>query len=119
MDLRAKIFVAGHRGLVGSALVRRLRTGGYNNLLLRGRDELDLTEQQAVVRFFAKERPEYVFLAAAKVGGILANSTNPADFVTQNLMIQTNVIHESYRSGVRRLLFLAQAASIRSWHRNR
>ncbi|MGB9068176.1 MAG: GDP-L-fucose synthase [Candidatus Acidiferrales bacterium] len=109
MDLRAKIFVAGHRGLVGSALVRRLRTGGYNNLLLRGRDELDLTEQQAVVRFFAKERPEYVFLAAAKVGGILANSTNPADFVTQNLMIQTNVIHESYRSSVRRLLFLGSS----------
>jgi GDP-L-fucose synthase len=109
VDLRAKIFVAGHRGLVGSALVRRLRSGGHNNLLLRGRDELDLTDQRATASYFAKERPEYVFLAAAKVGGILANSTYPADFVAQNLMIQTNVIHESYRSGVRRLLFLGSS----------
>ena len=109
MDLRAKIFVAGHRGLVGSALVRRLQASGYTNLILRGRDELDLTEQQPVASFLAKERPEYVFLAAAKVGGILANSTYPADFVAQNLMIQTNLIHESYRSGVRRLLFLGSS----------
>jgi GDP-L-fucose synthase len=109
VDLRAKIFVAGHRGLVGSALVRRLQAGGYRNLVLRGRDELELTDQQAVASFFAKDRPEYVFLAAAKVGGILANSTYPADFVSQNLMIQTNVIHESYRSGVRRLLFLGSS----------
>jgi GDP-L-fucose synthase len=109
VDLGAKILVAGHRGLVGSALVRRLRAGGYGNLILRGRDELDLTDQQAVTGFFAKERPEYVFLAAAKVGGILANSTYPADFVAQNLMIQTNVTHESYRSGVRRLLFLGSS----------
>ncbi len=109
MDLHAKIYVAGHRGLVGSALVRRLRAAGYSNLLLRGRNELDLTEQQAVRNFFSKERPEYVFLAAAKVGGILANSTYPADFISQNLMIQTNVIHESYRSGVNRLLFLGSS----------
>jgi GDP-L-fucose synthase len=109
VDLRAKIFVAGHRGLVGSALVRRLQASGYTNLILRGRDELDLTEQPAVASFFAKERPEYVILAAAKVGGILANSTYPADFVAQNLMIQTNVIHESHRSGVRRLLFLGSS----------
>jgi GDP-L-fucose synthase len=109
VDLRAKILVAGHRGLVGSALVRRLQAGGYANLLLRGRDDLDLTDQRAVANFFADERPEYVFLAAAKVGGILANSTYPADFVAQNLMIQTNVIHESYRSGVRRLLFLGSS----------
>jgi GDP-L-fucose synthase len=109
VDYRAKIFVAGHRGLVGSALVRRLQAGGHNNLMVRGRDELDLTDQQAVAGFFAKERPEFVFLAAAKVGGILANSTYPADFVAQNLMIQTNVIHESYRSGVRRLLFLGSS----------
>jgi GDP-L-fucose synthase len=109
VDLRAKIFVAGHRGLVGSAIVRRLQASGYSNLLLRGHDELDLTGQNAVADFFAKERPEYVFLAAAKVGGILANSTYPAAFVAQNLMIQTNVIHESYRSGVTRLLFLGSS----------
>ena len=109
MNLSAKIYVAGHRGLVGSALVRRLRAGGYSNLLLRDRSELDLTDQQAVRAFFAKERPESVLLAAAKVGGILANATYPADFVSQNLMIQTNVIHESYRSGVSRLLFLGSS----------
>jgi GDP-L-fucose synthase len=109
VDLHAKIFVAGHRGLVGSALVRRLRAGGYNNLLLRGRDELDLTDQHAVAGFFANERPDYVFLAAAKVGGILANSTYPAEFVSQNLMIQTNVIDASHRAGVQRLLFLGSS----------
>jgi GDP-L-fucose synthase len=94
---------------MGSALVRRLQANGYTNLLLRGRDELDLADQRAVASFFSEEHPEYVFLAAAKVGGILANSTYPADFVAQNLMIQTNVIHESYRSGVRRLLFLGSS----------
>ena len=109
MNLSAKIYVAGHRGLVGSALVRRLRAGGYSNLLLRDRSELDLTDQQAVRAFFAKERPEYVLLAAARVGGILANATYPGDFVGQNLMIQTNVIHESYRCGVNRLLFLGSS----------
>ncbi len=109
MDLRAKIFVAGHRGLVGSALVRRLQAGGLNNLLLRGRDELDLTDQHAVADFFTNEGPEYVFLAAARVGGILANSAYPADFVAQNLMIQTNVIDASYRAGVRRMLFLGSS----------
>jgi GDP-L-fucose synthase len=109
MDLQAKIFVAGHRGLVGSALVRQLQAGGYGNLLLCGRDELDLTDQPAVGSFFEKERPEYVFLAAAKVGGILANSTYPADFVAQNLMIQTNVIDASRRARVRRLLFLGSS----------
>jgi GDP-L-fucose synthase len=109
VNLSAKIYVAGHRGLVGSALVRRLRAGGYSNLLLRDRSELDLTDQQAVRAFFAKERPEYVLLAAARVGGILANATYPGDFVGQNLMIQTNVIHESYRCGVNRLLFLGSS----------
>jgi GDP-L-fucose synthase len=109
VDLQAKIYVAGHRGLVGSALVRRLRASGYSNLLLRGRNELDLTHQQAVSSFFERERPEFVFLAAAKVGGILANSTYPAEFIAQNLMIQTNVIHESYRCGVNRLLFLGSS----------
>jgi len=95
--------------MVGSALVRRLRADGYPNLLLRDRSEVDLTDQQAVRAFFAKERPEYVLLAAAKVGGILANSRYPADFIVQNLMIQTNVIHESYRTGVNRLLFLGSS----------
>ena len=109
MDLGAKIYVAGHRGLVGSALVRRLRASGYANLLLRARNELDLTDQQAVSSFFEKERPEFVFLAAAKVGGILANSTFPAEFIAQNLLIQTNVIHESHRCGVDRLLFLGSS----------
>lgn len=94
---------------MGSALVRCLRAGGYSNLLLSDRDEVDLTDQQVVRAFFAKERPEYVFLAAAKVGGILANSIYPGDFIGQNLMIQTNVIHESYRAGVSRLLFLGSS----------
>jgi GDP-L-fucose synthase len=109
VDLRAKIYVAGHHGLVGSALVRRLRASGYSNLLLSARKELDLTDQQSVAGFFEKERPNFVFLAAAKVGGILANSTYPAEFIEQNLMIQTNVIHESYRCGVDRLLFLGSS----------
>lgn len=109
MKLDAKIYVAGHRGLVGSALVRRLEAGGYSNLLLRTHTELDLTDHAAVTRFFQQERPEYVFLAAAKVGGILANSTYPAEFIHQNLAIQTNVIHEAWRSGVKRLLFLGSS----------
>jgi GDP-L-fucose synthase len=109
VDLHSKIYVAGHRGLVGSALVRRLRASGYSNLLLRDRKELDLTNQRAVREFFSKERPKCVFLAAAKVGGILANSRYPADFVAQNLSIQTNVIDESYRNGVDRLLFLGSS----------
>ncbi len=109
MNHSSKIYVAGHRGLVGSALVRQLRAAGYSNLLVRSHDELDLTERQAVREFFAQERPEYVFLAAAKVGGILANSTYPADFIGQNLLIQTNVIHEAYRAGVKRLLFLGSS----------
>jgi GDP-L-fucose synthase len=102
----AKIYVAGHRGLVGSALVRRLEAGGFTNLVLRSRDELDLTEQAAVRDFFAAERPAHVFLAAAVVGGIVANETYPADFIARNLMLQTNVIDAAYRSGVSKLLFL-------------
>ena len=109
MELSSRIYVAGHRGLVGSALVRRLRSGGYNNLMLRTHSELDLTDRQAVRDFFQKERPEYIFLAAAKVGGILANSIDPADFIGQNLMIQTNIIHEAYGIGVRRLLLLGSS----------
>lgn len=109
MQADSKIYVAGHRGLAGSALVGRLQSGGYRNLLARTHAELDLTNQAAVRDFFARENPEYVFLAAAKVGGILANNTYPAEFIHQNLAIQTNVIHESMRYGVKRLLFLGSS----------
>jgi GDP-L-fucose synthase len=109
MQKHSKIYVAGHRGLVGSALCRSLERQGYSNLLLRGRAELDLTDAAATYRFFADERPEYVFLAAAKVGGILANSAYPADFVRDNLSIQSNVIEAGYKSGVKRLLFLGSS----------
>src|SRR4029077_1445339 len=109
MNPDAAIFVAGHRGLVGSALVRRLRAAGFQRLLLREHGELDLTDQRAVAEFFASERPQYVLLAAARVGGILANSTYPADFVRDNLAIQTNVIHEAWRAGVKRLMFLGSS----------
>jgi GDP-L-fucose synthase len=103
------IYVAGHRGLVGSAIVRRLRAAGYDNLVLRDRSELDLTRQATVDEFFAAVRPGYVFLAAARVGGILANSTYPANFVRDNLVIQANVIDAAYRNGVRKLLFLGSS----------
>jgi GDP-L-fucose synthase len=106
MDKQAKIFIAGHRGMVGSAIVRRLQAEGYANLLLRSSVELDLRDQAAVAEFFASERPEYVFLVAARVGGIIANSTRKGEFIRDNLLIQTNVIHEAYTSGVTRLLFL-------------
>ncbi len=109
MDKDSKIYVAGHRGLVGSAIMRRLAAEGYNNIVTRTHAELDLTDQTAVQAFFEEERPEYVFLAAAKVGGIHANNTYPAEFIHQNLAIQTNVIHESWRSGVKRLLFLGSS----------
>ena len=109
MKLDARIYVAGHRGLVGSAIVRRLQSAGYSNIITRTHAELDLTEQQAVRAFLASERPEYVFLAAAKVGGILANDTYPAEFIEQNLAIQNSVIHESWRAGVKRLLFLGSS----------
>jgi len=109
MNRDAKIYVAGHQGLVGSALVRQLRALDNGNILLRSRQELDLTDQNRVREFFAQERPEYVFLAAAKVGGILANSSSPAEFIHQNVLIQTNVIHEAYRTGVKRLLFLGSS----------
>lgn len=105
----ASIFVAGHRGLVGSALVRRLRAAGFAGLVLRERGELDLTDQRAVAEFFAHQRPQYVFLAAARVGGILANSTYPAEFLQENLAIQTNVIDSAWRNGVRKLLFLGSS----------
>jgi len=109
MQRSASIYVAGHLGLVGSALLRRLGAAGYTNLLFRTHSELDLTDPVAVREFFTTERPEYVFLAAAKVGGIVANATYPADFIGQNLQIQTNVIQEAHRSGVTRLLFLGSS----------
>ncbi len=109
MDKSAKIYVAGHRGLVGSALVRCLEAQGYSNLVTHTHAELDLTDQRAVNAFFARERPEYVFLAAAKVGGILANDTYPAEFIRDNLAIQTNVIHAAWQAGVERLLFLGSS----------
>ncbi|WP_092117589.1 GDP-L-fucose synthase family protein [Desulfonatronum thiosulfatophilum] len=109
MNQNARIYVAGHRGLVGSALVRALEGEGYTRILKRTSVELDLTNQAAVREFFQRERPEYVFLAAAKVGGILANNTYPAQFIHINLAIQTNVIHEAWRHGVQRLLFLGSS----------
>ena len=109
MEKSAKIYVAGHRGLAGSALVRRLRAAGYENLVLRTHAELELTDAEAVRRFFAEERPQHVVLAAAKVGGILANDSLPAEFIHENLAIQTNVIHEAWRAGVKRLLFLGSS----------
>ncbi len=105
----SKIYVAGHRGLVGSALIRRLQAKGYDNLVIRTHAELDLTNQAAVRDFFAQEQPEYVLLAAAKVGGIHANMVYPAEFIRQNLAIQTNAIHEAWRAGVKRLLFLGSS----------
>lgn len=105
----SKIYVAGHRGLVGSALMRQLAARGYHNLITRTHAELDLADQAAVREFFAQEKPDYVLLAAAKVGGIQANNTYPAEFIQQNLAIQTNVIHESWRNNVRRLLFLGSS----------
>ena len=109
MDNDSKIFVAGHNGLVGSAIVRNLESNGHTNIITRTRDELDLTNSDAVKNFFMEEKPEYVFLAAAKVGGIGGNSDYPADFIYQNLMIQSNVIHSAYIFGVKKLVFLGSS----------
>lgn len=109
MPKDAKIYVAGHKGLVGSALIRCLTEQGYTNIVVRTSSELDLRNQQAVQSFFDQEQPEYVFLAAAKVGGIHANNTYPAEFIYNNLAIQTNVIHESYKHGVKKLVFLGSS----------
>jgi GDP-L-fucose synthase len=106
MESNSKIFVAGHRGMVGSAIVKDLHSRGFNNIVTRTSTELNLIDQKAVSDFFEREKPEYVFLAAAKVGGIIANNTYRADFLYENLMIQSNVIHESYKNGVKKLLFL-------------
>lgn len=109
MQKQDKIYVAGHRGMVGSAIVRKLQKEGYGNLLLRSSKELDLRDQKAVETFFKTEKPDYVFLAAAKVGGILANNTYPATFLYDNLAIQTHVIHNAYLNGVKKLLFLGSS----------
>lgn len=109
MDKDSKIYVAGHRGMVGSAIVRELQRRGYNNIITRTHRELDLTCQQAVDDFFASERPEYVFLAAAKVGGIVANNSAPADFMYENMMLEMNVIHSAWKHGCRKLEFLGSS----------
>ncbi len=109
MNAGSRVFIAGHRGLVGSAIRRRLDAAGYKNLILRSRTELDLKDRAAVWKFFTAEQPEYVVLAAAKVGGIHANSTCPADFINDNLLIQANVIDACHAFGVRRLLFLGSS----------
>jgi len=106
MKKNSKIYVAGHRGLVGSAIVKNLQSKGYDNLLLATHQELDLTDQNAISNFFSEEKPEYVVLAAAKVGGIVANNTYRAEFIYENIQIQNNVIHQSYLNGVKKLLFL-------------
>ena len=109
MNKNSKIYIAGHRGLVGSAIVRSLIKQGYNNLITRTRQELDLLDSVAVANFFQKEKPEYIFLAAAKVGGILANNTYPANFIYENLTIQNNIIHNAYLNKAKKLLFLGSS----------
>lgn len=109
MKINDRIFVAGHGGLVGSAILRRLRAGGYSNLITRSHRELDLENQAAVGEFFAREKPDVIFLSAAKVGGIMANFTYPADFIYRNLMIECNVINSAFLNGVRKLLFLGSS----------
>ena len=109
MNLKSKIYVAGHNGLVGSAIIRKLKSSGYENIIVKTHSELDLTDQLNVSLFFEKEKPDYVVLAAAKVGGIEANNTYRADFIFQNLQIQNNVIHQSYLHGIKKLLFLGSS----------
>ena len=109
MEKNAKIYVAGHRGMVGSAIVRELQRNGYTNIVTRTHKELDLCRQDAVERFFNEERPEYVFLAAAKVGGIVANNDAPADFMYENMILEMNVIHAAWQSGCKKLLFLGSS----------
>ena len=119
MEKHSRIYVAGHRGLVGSAIINNLRTKGYNNLITRTHNELDLTDQSAVEDFFKQTKPEYVFLAAAKVGGIVANNTYRAEFIYENLQIQNNIIHQSYLHGVKKRSFWDQPVSTPSTARSR
>ena len=109
MEKEAKIYVAGHRGMVGSAIVRELNKQGYNNIITRTHKELDLCRQVDVEEFFAKEKPEYVFLAAAKVGGIVANKDHLADFMYENMVLEMNVIHAAWQNGVKKLIFLGSS----------
>lgn len=109
MEKHEKIYIAGHRGMVGSAMHRKLLAEGYNNIVVKTSTELDLTNQQAVASFFAQEKPDYVFLAAAKVGGIVANNTYRADFIYQNLMIESNIIHQAYVNNVKKLMFFGSS----------
>ena len=109
ISTQSKIFITGHRGMVGSALVRRLQAGGYTNILTRSRTELDLLDQRAVQAFLAEEKPDYIFIAAARVGGIQANNIHRADFIYQNLMIEANLIHGAHLAGVQRLMFLGSS----------
>lgn len=109
MDRNGKIYVAGHRGMVGSAIVRALEKNGYNNIVTRTHKELDLTRQDAVEAFFAEEKPDYVFLAAAKVGGIVANNEAPADFLYENMILEMNVIHSAFKNNVKKLMFLGSS----------
>ena len=109
MEKESKIYIAGHRGMVGSAILRRLQKEGHNNFVLRTSDQLDLRNQQAVDVFFAEEKPDYVFLAAARVGGIVANNSLRGEFLYENLMIQNNIIHNAYKTGVKKLLFLGSS----------
>ncbi len=109
MNKQEKIYVAGHRGMVGSAITRKLKQEGFNNLLFKASSELDLRDQRAVHDFFEKERPDYVFLAAAKVGGILANNIYRAEFIYDNILIESNIIHAAWKSGVKKLMFLGSS----------
>jgi len=109
MIKKTKIYVAGHQGMVGSAIFRKLKSLGYNNILTRSHDELDLTNQTQVHKFFESEKPDQVYLCAAKVGGVYANNTFPAEFIYENLMIESNVIHNAWKAGVKKLLFLGSS----------
>ena len=115
MELNSKIYVAGHRGMVGSAIVRELQRQGYHNLVLKTHAELDLTRQEAVEAFFVKEKPEYVFLAAAKVGGIVANQSALADFMYENMILEMNVIHAAWKNGCKKLEFLGSSCIYPRW----
>lgn len=118
MEKDSKIYVAGHRGMVGSAIVRELERQGYTNIVTRTHKELDLTRQDLVEKFFAEEKPEYVFLAAAKVGGIVANESALADFMYENMILEMNVIHSAWLNGCKNWSSSDRRASIRAWHRS-